>query len=82
MEEKKKAYTRMLQRNASEVSARRSEYRARKKKVKVLVDESKMRLDEELARKLSEKFMDNRKLLWKEVKRERDVGGVSLRMKR
>ncbi len=62
---------------------RRSEYRAWKKKVKELADESKMRVDEEFGRKLSEKFMDNRKLFWKEVKRGRGgVGGVSLRMKR
>ncbi len=46
VEEKKKAYKRMLQRNTSEVNARRrSEYRAWKKKVKELVDESKMRVD-------------------------------------
>ncbi len=83
VEEKKNAYKRMLQRNASELSARRSEYRAWKKKIKELVDESKIRVDEEFGRKLSEKFMDNRKLFWKEVKRARgDVGGVSLRMKR
>ncbi len=48
-----------------------------------LVDENKIRVDEEFGRKLSEKFMDNRKLYWKEVKKEReDVRGVSLRMKR
>ncbi len=42
-----------------------------------------MRVDEEFGRKLSEKFMENRKLFWKEVKKERgDVGSVSLRMKR
>ncbi len=53
---KKKAYKRMLQRNTSEeVSARRrSEYRAWNKKVEEIVDESKMRRDEEFGRKLSE----------------------------
>ena len=51
--------------------------------MKELVDESKMKVDEEFGRKLSEKFMDNRKLFWKEVRKERgDTGGVSLRMKR
>ncbi len=78
VEEKKNVYKRMLQRNTSEEVnvRRRSKYRAWKKKVKELVDESKMRVDEEFDRKLSEKFMDNRKLFWKEVKRERgDVGG-------
>ncbi len=84
MEEKKKAYEKMLQRNVSEeVSVRRGEYRAWKKKVKELMDESKKRADEEFGRKLNEKFKDNRKLFWKEVKRENgDVEGVSLRMKR
>ena len=84
VEEKKKAYKKMLQRNMSEVRVRRrSEYRAWKKRVKDLVDESKMRVDEEFGRKLSEKFMDNKKLFWKEVRKERgDVGGVSLRMRR
>ncbi len=73
----------MLQRNVPEDVRVRSEYKEWKKRVKELVDESKMRIDEEFGRKLSEKFMDNRKLLWKEVKKERgDVGGVSLRMKR
>ncbi len=71
VEEKKKAYKRMLQRNTSEVNVRRrNEYRAWKKKVKELVDESKTRVDQEFGRKLSEKFMDNRKLFWKEVERE------------
>ena len=65
------------------MTVRRSEYRAWKKRVKDLVDESKMRVDEEFGRKLSEKFMDNKKLFWKEVRKERgDVGGVSLRMRR
>ncbi len=62
---------------------RRNEYKEWKKKVKELVDESKMKVDEEFGRILSERFMENRKLFWKEVKKERgDVGGVSLRMKR
>ncbi len=83
VEEKKKAHKNMLQGNVSEVSVRRSEYKAWKKKVKELVVESKKRVDEEFGSKLIEKFMDNRKLFWKEVKKERgDVGGVSLRIKR
>ncbi len=62
---------------------RRSEYKEWKKKVKEFVDESKMRTDEEFGRKLSERFLENSKLFWKEVNKERgDVGGVSLRMKR
>lgn len=78
------AYNKMLQRNVTEEISerRRSEYKAWKKEVKELVDESKMRVDEEFGRKLSEEFMDNRKLFWQEVKKERNVGGVSLRMKR
>ena len=56
---------------------------ARKKKLKELVDESKMTASEAFGRELSEKFMDYRKLFLKEVKKEReDVGGVSLRIKR
>ncbi len=85
VEEKKKAYKKMLQRNVSEeVSVRRkSEYKEWKTKVKDLVDESKMRVDEEFGRKLSERFMKYRKLFWREMKKERgDVGGVSLRMRR
>ncbi len=48
----KKAYKRMLQRDTSEEinARRRSEYRTWKKKVKELVDESKMREDEEYVR--------------------------------
>ncbi len=47
IEEKKKAYKKMLQRNVSEeVSARRNKYKVWKKKVKELVNESKMRIDE------------------------------------
>ncbi len=75
----------MLQRNVSEeVSVRRrSEYKEWKKKVRELVDEGKMRVEEVFGRKLSERFMENRKLFCKEVKKERgDVGGVSLTMKR
>ncbi len=85
MEEKKKAYKGMLWRKTSEVNVRRrSEYRTWKKKIKELVDESKMRVNEEFGRKLSEKFMYNRKFFWKEVTREREraVGGGSRRMKR
>ncbi len=62
VEEKKKVYKKMLQRSVSEeVSVRKmSEYKTWKKKVKELVDESRMRVGEEFVRKLSEKFTDNR----------------------
>ncbi len=83
VQEKKQVYKKMLQSNVSEeVSVRRgSQYKTWKKKVKELVGESKMR-DEEFGRKLSEKFVDNRKLFWKKVKKGRDVGGLNLRLKR
>lgn len=54
----------MLQRNVSqEINVRRrSEYKEWKKRLKELVDKSKMRVDEEFGRKLSKRFMENRKL--------------------
>ncbi len=52
VEEKKKAYKKMLRRNLSEKVSVRSEYKTWKKKVKDLVDESKRRVDEEFSRKL------------------------------
>ena len=73
---KNRAYKTMLQKNVSEDirQRRRSEYKSWNRKVKDLVNESKRKLDEEFGRKLSEKFFENKKLFWKEVKRER--GGM------
>ncbi len=65
----------------------RSEYKTWNKKVKELMDVSKMRVGEEFDRQLSENLQiaENwpRKLFWKEVKKEREaIEGVGLRMKR
>ncbi|KAK3895740.1 hypothetical protein Pcinc_000663 [Petrolisthes cinctipes] len=85
VKEKRKAYRRTLQRNVSEEVRERwkREYNVCKRQVKRMVSESKRRVDEEFGRKLSEKFKENKKLFWKEVKRERGEGkSGSLRMKR
>ena len=52
--EEKIACNEMLQRNVTEETSerRKSEYKAWKKEVKELVDESKMKVDEEFGRKL------------------------------
>ncbi len=55
VEQKKRTYRKMLQRNLlEEVKARRkSEYKEWKKRVRRLIEESKRRVDEEFGRKLS-----------------------------
>ncbi len=45
----------------------KSEYKTWNRKVKKLMDESKMRVDEEFDRKLSENFIDNRELTQKAI---------------
>jgi len=73
VEEKKKAYDRVIEKNVPlEVKQKRKqEYKLCKRKVKQVIKESKERVDEEFGRKLSEKFHENKKLYWKEVKKER-----------
>ena len=44
--------------------------------------ESKRKTDEEFGMQLSEKFNENKKLFWKEVKKERGVMDVNMRIKR
>ncbi len=58
VEQKKRAYRKMLQRNLPEgVKVRRkSEYKEWKKRVRRLIEESKRRVDEEFGRKLSQNF--------------------------
>ncbi len=58
VEQKRRAYRKMLQRNLPvEVKARRkSEYKEWKKRVRRLMEESKRRVDEEFGRKLKSKF--------------------------
>ncbi len=56
------AYKKMLQRNLpEEVKAKRkSEYKEWEKKVTELMEESKMRVDEEFGKKLSQNFCENK----------------------
>ncbi|KAK3889840.1 hypothetical protein Pcinc_006166 [Petrolisthes cinctipes] len=85
VEKKRKAYRRTLQMNVSEEVKERwkREYNVCKRQVKKMVSESKRRVDEEFGKKLSEKFKENKKLFWKEVKRERGEGkSGSVRIKR
>ncbi len=64
----------MLQKNVAEEirERRRTEYKSWKKKVNELVKKSKMRVDEEFGRKLSENFSESKEMFFKEVKRERE----------
>ena len=58
------------------------EYRYWKRKVRELINASKQQMDEDFGRKLSEDFSVNKKLFWKEVKRERGgKEGNSIRVK-
>ena len=52
-------------------------------KVKELVKETKRKVEKEFGIKLSEKFSENKKLFWKEGKKEKGgVGGVNVRIRR
>ena len=77
VEDKKRAYKRMLQKNISEgISERRtSEYNSWNIKVTDLVNESKRKVDEEFGRKLSETFFEDKKLFWEEVKKRGEECG-------
>ena len=86
VEEKKEAYRKWNERNmpARIRTERRRIYNNCKNKVKRVIKESKLRADEELGRKLSCKFQENKKLFWKEVKKERggqSCGGDKVRNK-
>ncbi len=62
---------------------RKSECKEWKKRVRELIEESKRRVDEEFGRKLGENFIENKKLVWNEVKRVRGgERGGSVRMRR
>ncbi len=65
----------MLQRNVPEEvrEQRKREYRDSKALVKRLVRESKEKVDEEFDRKLLAEYVENKKLFWKEIRRE--MGG-------
>ncbi len=72
VEEKRKAYKKMLQRNVPEEmrEQRKREYTESKALVKRLVRESKERVDEKFGRKLSEEYVENKKLFWRKVRKE------------
>ena len=71
----------MLKRNlAKEINGRRNQYKFWNRKIKDLVKESKRRVHKEFGIKLSEKFKKNKKS-WKEVKEEKGVQGVNVRIK-
>ncbi len=72
VEEKRKAYKKMLQRNVPEEvkEQQKREYRDSKGLVKRLVRESKERVDEDFGIKLSAEYLQNKKLFWKEVRKE------------
>ncbi len=58
----------------------RSEYKTWNKKVKEVMDKSKMRVDEEFDRKLSKNFTDSRELTQKTIlEGEESERGVGLR---
>ncbi len=75
VEEKRKAYKKLLQRIVPEEvrERRKREYRDSKALVKRLVRESKERVDEHLGRKLSAEYVENKKLFWREVRKK--MGG-------
>ena len=74
---KRKTYKRMVQRNvADELRVRRgTEYKSWKRKVKELENENNRKVEEEFDIKLSEKFLKNKKLFWRKVKKEREGEG-------
>ncbi len=72
VEEKRKAYKKMLQRNLPEEvrEQHKREYRDSKALVKRLVRESKEKADEDFSRKLSVEYVENKKLFWKEARKK------------
>ncbi len=73
VEEKKKAYKNMLQECIKRSKCEKEQIQGMEKeseRVSELVDESKIRIDEEFGRKFSERFMENRKLLERGEERE------------
>ncbi len=75
MEEKRKLYKKMLQRNVPEEvrEPQKRECRDSKALVKRLVRVSKERVDEDFGRKLTAEYVENKKLFLGEVKKE--MGG-------
>ena len=56
---------------------RKRKYRESKRRVKEVIEESKRKADEDFGRRLSEKFKEDKRSYWKEVKgvREKETGG-------
>ena len=70
---KREAYKKTLERNVTERvrNERKRVYAECKRRVKQVIQESKRRMDENFGRQLSEKFKEDKRLYWKEVKNER-----------
>lgn len=62
----------MLQKNVPEEvrERRKREYRDKKALVKRLVRESKEKVGKDFGRKISENYLENKKLFWREIERE------------
>ena len=56
---------------------RKRKYRESKRRAKEVIEESKRKADEDFGRRLSEKFKEDKRSYWKEVKgvREKENGG-------
>lgn len=70
---KRRAYRKILKGNVTEEVKRRrkGEYKACRNQVKRMVRENKTRVDEEFGRALCDKFRENKKLFWMEVRKDR-----------
>jgi len=76
VKQKREAYVKTLQRNVPEHvrDRRKREYMECKRRVKRVIEQSKMKVDENFGRKLSEMYKENKRLYWKEVQKERGSG--------
>ena len=74
VKDKRDAYKKSLERNVPEdvKVERKRAYRECKRRVKEAIEESKRRVDEDFGRQLSEKYKRDKKLYWKEVRKERE----------
>ena len=74
VKDKRDAYKKSLERNVPEnvKMERKRAYRECKRRVKEAIEESKRRVDEDFGRQLSEKYKRDKKMYWKEVRKERE----------
>merc|ERR1712035_241415 len=72
VEKKREAYKKTLERNVPERvrNERKRVYVEYKRRVKQVIQESKRRTDEDFGRPMSEKYKEDKRLYWKEVKNE------------